>query len=175
MMSIVASSTRGETVEAKDELGMTVLHILACNSYASSDMMKFVLNLHPQLATMKTLTMLTPLELFFKCQHECVLKKKKKKHNMDHNNNEEEDKCTKLSRISLKSALHQGLTWRSIDRILVLDPKAKLELHTIDETSGLIPSLIAAVQPQCKLDVVYGLACNSLELLLASKWENNQT
>ena len=133
------------SIEAKDELGLTALHVLACNSQAETEVIRQLLQICPELAKMSTFNGMSPISLFLRC----------KGFSFDETQ----------GRLPLCEALEQGMTLQVMKRLFTLDRLFCMEQWERDEENEFYPFIVAASRKECSLDVIYTLARESVELL----------
>ncbi len=147
-----------DTIE--DRMGMTPLHILICNPFATMELVQMLLEEYPEMSTKETIQGLTAIDLYLMCNNlqsfnEIIRQKQK-----PINNARVEDKQD--TRLSLCKAIEQGLSWKNIQFLSTLDPIMQEEQCRIDEKTGLFPFLKATTSERCSLEVMFHLAMNNL-------------
>jgi len=145
----IIEDNSSETVRATDELGMTALHVLACNPFVTPNMIRSLLEVSPDLATVENARGLSPTMMYLTCK--CI----------PYRDN--------LRRLTLKKALKRGLQWDTIEMIMALDKSSLLEQYREDKKTGLYPFMIAANLNQCELDTVYKLIRKNVHILLTNR------
>jgi hypothetical protein len=134
-----------------DDMLMTPLHILCCNPTATNEMIQLLKAAQPHAASMMNVMNKTPLMM--------LLELKNKKYNALHDD----------GKMSLVDLLEQGLDYDSLEMIRTFDGDEKVELvselENRDEVSGLLPFMYGASFSKCRLDIVYELAMERVDLL----------
>ena len=132
---------------ATDAMGMNPLHVLCLNSQASVQLMRVVVDAaEPSLLIQKNVMNKTPLQLFLKCGGLIG------------------DDCDEDSIPTLHDLFDRGIQYDDLAILAVL--VKEIDLTSRDETTRLMPFMLAAMTPKCRLDVVYGLAINNLDKLI---------
>jgi hypothetical protein len=131
-----------------DSMLMTPLHVLCSNPNATIEMIKLLKVAQPDAALMQNVMDKTPLRMLLECKSE--------RYHRFH------DKDGQL--LPLVKLLQQGLDFDALEMILGYD-NSMPELWKIDDTSGLSPFMYGASLVDTKLDVVYEMAMNEVDLM----------
>ncbi len=148
--------TTKDLVCARDLLGMTALHVLVCNPFATVDMIKLLVSnsvqISPKTETVEGCSKKTPLQLFLEMKnlsdafHDCY---------------------ETNGYIPLTTLLNRriAIEWEDIESIMAIQLSLD-ESGKADSVSGLYPFMQAAILEHRSLDIVYNLALRSnLELV----------
>lgn len=148
--SAISLACNNDMVKAVDDVGMTAMHTLVCNPFASSLMMKEVAHVNSMVDQMvckaKCTAGLTPLDLYLEVNN--------LRTNLLHSNFPLSD-----SPISIWKLLETGdqLQWRHIESIIAIQNSTEEQyLQHVD--TGLYPFMMAACLAQCNLEKVFHLA-----------------
>jgi hypothetical protein len=145
MLSKVRKDEEEEILLSTDTWGFTPLHVLCCNSRATPEMIRLVLqNTYLNKATtMTTINDKTPLELYMTC-------KKDTSYNL-----------------SLCLALKMGMKWVDIEKMIHVDGMDTLQKGRIDEDhTGFYPFMLAAIHPLCDMESLCHLALYNIDHLM---------
>ena len=146
----ISQPCNNDMLTALDEVGMTALHILVCNPFASSLMMNVVAHANSMVNQMvckvKHTPDLSPLDLY-----------------LEVNNLRTNLLYSKLSLddcpIPIWKLMEKGdqLQWSHIESIIAIQNSTE-EQYLQHEETGLYPFMMAACLVQCNLEMVYHLA-----------------
>lgn len=134
---------------ATDAMLMTPLHTLASNPNASTELLKILKDARPEAASMKNVMHQTPLEMYLNIR------------GVEYDGFYEDGQLRPFIEL-----LEMGMSWDVIEVILVLNDTSSMNtdvsisttLERNDIIGGLSPFMYAGSLPNCKLEVVYGLA-----------------
>ncbi len=167
---------------ATDAMGMTPLHILCCNSHISVGMVQFLVEKDPSLVNLMDVTGSTPLQLFLKCRGLLLIEdmeQQQQQQDEDYNYSlfeEDSSESSNTANIHILQAptlcnlLERGIKCDDLTIISVLvKTNREIDLRNRDESSGLMPYMMAAVLPKCGLDVVFALAMENLDEIVFFK------
>ena len=129
------SSLSTNNLDAKDTWDFTALHVLCCNSKATSEMIHLLLqHMGQEMTILKTSGGMTPLELYMACRNDLRYD------------------------LPLCLALQLGMKWEGVKKMLTDDGLDTLEQGMKDYNTLFYPFMLAAVHPSCDLECLYHLA-----------------
>ena len=130
----------------RDTIGMSSLHILACNNtHGSYDMVEYVLNNAQDLISAVDGDGTTPKDLFIKSNPYLL------------------QGIGQDSVYNIFDLIKNGISVEDMQMLHLLDPD--LDMRLVEETSGLSPFMQAAVNPLCSLGLVYKLVLKDITKL----------
>jgi hypothetical protein len=161
-----SNSIQKQMIE-KDELHMTALHVLICNTKATTPMIQTLLDnfTHLNFQSSRTINGMTAFQLFLK-------------HNYINGGYDGHNKHHQRLYTHLCNALRMGLKWDKIEQMFLLNQQCFLALggdygdcgnmnsSQLDAKDDFFyPCLQAAILPQCTLEVVFHLTKYSVNYL----------
>jgi len=118
-----------------DKWGFNPIHVLCCNSKATSEMIDILVHNMDQSATiMSTSNGKTPLQLYIECHQDSIFE------------------------LPLCLALKMGMKWIDVNKMILNNTINSLEQDQKDERTSLYPYMLAAIHPHCDLECLYHLA-----------------
>jgi hypothetical protein len=134
-----------------DAMLMTPLHVLCCSTTVTAEMIQTFKDASSETASMRNVLGETPLMMYLKC--------KGAKYSSFHVDGQ---------LLPLVDLLELGIKCDILEIILIFYDESMLasELEDRNETSGLMPFMLAGSLSQCGLDVMYVLAMKRPDILL---------